>query len=143
MTGTALRRLSRERDGRPAAPVRIAHLGPGNFFRAHQAWYTEHAPDAASWGIAAFSGHGGRTAQALAGQDGLYTLVVRAADGDHPETISSLSEVSGSLDDWRRCFARPELALVTITVTEAGYRRTGDGGLDRSDPEVSADVAAQ
>jgi fructuronate reductase len=31
------RRLNREHDGRPAAPVRIAHLGPGNFFRAHQA----------------------------------------------------------------------------------------------------------
>ena len=51
------RRLSREAgDGRPAAPVRIAHLGLGNFFRAHQAWYTEHAPDAADWGIAAFCG---------------------------------------------------------------------------------------
>ena len=141
------RRLSRDHDGRPAAPVRIAHLGTGTFFRAHQAWYTEHAPDAAQWGIAAFSGrafsgHGGRTAEALAGQDGLYTLVVRAADGDHPETVSALSEVSGSLDDWRRCFARPELALVTITVTEAGYRRTGDGGLDAADPEVAADVAA-
>jgi fructuronate reductase len=142
VAASTARPLDRSHDGRPAAPVRIAHLGTGNFFRAHQAWYTEHAPDGASWGIAAFSGHGGRTAQALAGQDGLYTLVVRAADGDHPETISSLSEVSGSLDDWRRCFARPELALVTITVTEAGYRRTGDGGLDRSDPEVAADVAA-
>ena len=147
MTGTSTdRRLSRDHDGRPAAPVRIAHLGTGNFFRAHQAWYTEHAPDAAQWGIAAFSGrmssgNRGRTAQALAAQDGLYTLVVRAADGDHPETVSSLSEVSGSLDDWRRCFGRPELALVTITVTEAGYRRTADGGLDTADPEVAADVA--
>jgi fructuronate reductase len=146
-TAPTVRRLTRERDGRPAAPVRIAHLGTGAFFRAHQAWYTEHAPDASQWGIAAFSGrafsgHGGRTAEALAGQDGLYTLIVRAADGDQPETVSALSEVSGSLDDWRRCFARPELALVTITVTEAGYRRTGDGGLDAADPEVAADVAA-
>ena len=33
-------RLSRASDGRPAAPVRIVHLGLGNFFRAHQAWYT-------------------------------------------------------------------------------------------------------
>ena len=35
--------------GRPrpaAAPVRLVHLGLGNFFRAHQAWYTDHAPDA-------------------------------------------------------------------------------------------------
>ncbi len=28
----------------PAAPVRIVHLGLGNFFRAHQAWYTDRAP---------------------------------------------------------------------------------------------------
>jgi fructuronate reductase len=145
VTGTTLRRLSRDHDGRPAAPVRIAHLGTGNFFRAHQAWYTEHAPDSAEWGIAAFSGRfspGGRTVDGLAAQDGLYTLVVRAADGDRPETVSSLSEVSGSLDDWRRCFVLPELAVVTTTVTEAGYRRTGDGGLDTADPEVAADIAA-
>ena len=42
--------------GRPPAPVRIVHLGVGNFFRAHQAWYTEHADDAADWGIAGFTG---------------------------------------------------------------------------------------
>ena len=89
MTGTTLRRLSRERDGRPAAPVRIAHLGPGNFFRAHQAWYTEHAPDAADWGIAAFAGRRGAVARELAAQDGLYTLLVRAADGDRPEVVSA------------------------------------------------------
>ena len=33
-------------DAGPAAPVRIVHLGLGNFFRAHQAWYTDQAPDA-------------------------------------------------------------------------------------------------
>ena len=135
-------RLCRERDGRPAAPVRIAHLGPGNFFRAHQAWYTEHAPDAAEWGIAAFAGRRGAVARELAAQDGLYTLLVRAADGDRPEVVSALAAVSAELDDWRRCFARPELALVTTTVTEAGYRRTPDGGLDTGDPEVAADIAA-
>jgi fructuronate reductase len=132
-------KLHRER---PAAPVRIAHLGPGNFFRAHQAWYTEHAPDAAEWGIAAFAGRRGAVARDLAAQDGLYTLLVRAADGDRPEIVSAVSTVSAELDDWRRCFARPELAVVTTTVTEAGYRRAADGGLDRDDPEVAADIAA-
>ena len=41
-----------------ARPLRCAlvHLGLGNFFRAHQAWYTDRAPDAAEWGIAAFTG---------------------------------------------------------------------------------------
>ena len=141
-TTPALRRLDRERDGRPAAPIRIAHLGPGNFFRAHQAWYTEHAPDAAEWGIAAFAGRRGVVARDLAAQDGLYTLLVRAADGDRPEIVSAVSTVSAELDDWRKCFARPELALVTTTVTEAGYRRAPDGGLDTGDPEVAADIAA-
>ena len=51
-------RLSREKDGRPAAPERIIHLGVGNFHRSHQAWYTQHAPDANQWGIAAFTGLG-------------------------------------------------------------------------------------
>jgi fructuronate reductase len=142
VTGTTLRRLSRERDGRPAAPVRIAHLGPGNFFRAHQAWYTEHAPDADDWGIAAFAGRTGAVARELAVQDGLYTLLVRAAEGDRPEVVSAIATVSGELGAWRRCFARPELAVVTTTVTEAGYRRTADGGLDSTDPEVAADLAA-
>ena len=52
-------RLSRAAHGRPAAPERILHLGIGNFTRAHQAFYTEHAPDAADWGIAAFTGRAG------------------------------------------------------------------------------------
>ena len=52
MSGVAPRRLSRTvAPGQPAAPVRILHLGLGSFFRAHQAWYTHHAPDAdhAAW----------------------------------------------------------------------------------------------
>src|SRR5262245_35267993 len=87
------RRLRRPRDGRRAAPVRIVHLGLGNFVRAHAAWYTDRAPDAAEWGIAAFTGRSPTTAVSLAAQDGLYTLLVRAPDGPHPEVVSSLSAV--------------------------------------------------
>lgn len=49
-------------DARPAAPVRIAHLGLGNFFRAHQAIHTHMAPDAEQWGIAAFTGRSAQLA---------------------------------------------------------------------------------
>jgi fructuronate reductase len=92
---------------RTAAPVRILHLGLGNFFRAHQAWYTHHAPDAAEWGIAAFTGRRPGLARTLAAQDGLYTLVVRDAEGDRCEVIRSLSAAHPSadhaawLDYWR------------------------------------------
>ena len=60
--------------------VRIVHLGLGGFFRAHQAWYTGAAPDAADWGIAAFTGRSRALADELDRQDGLYTLVVRGPD---------------------------------------------------------------
>ena len=58
------------------------HLGVGNFHRAHQAWYTAHSPDADQWGIAAFTGRRTDMADALAPQDGLYTLITRSAEGD-------------------------------------------------------------
>ena len=50
-------RLSRSLPDTPSAPpIRMVHLGVGNFHRAHQAWYTAHAPDAGEWGIAGFTG---------------------------------------------------------------------------------------
>ena len=138
------RHLSRDVAGRPPAPVRMVHLGVGNFFRAHAAWYTEHAPDAADWGIAAFTGRSAAVADTLAAQDGLYTLLVRGERGASPEVVSSLSAVhrGDDLEALRRYLADPAVAVVTTTVTEAGYRRTADGGLDVDSDEVSADIAA-
>ena len=141
-----LPRLSRSAgQGRPAAPVRLVHLGLGNFFRAHQCWYTQHVPDAAHWGIAAFSGTSSPPlVDDLNAQEGLYTLVSRAADADQFEVLSSLSRahVATDQDAWLRYFGAPELAAVTITVTEAGYLRGPDGGLDTSRPAVQADIEA-
>ena len=127
--------------GRPAAPIRIVHLGLGNFFRAHQAWYTEHAPDADQWGIAAFSGRSSTLADAMGPQDGLYTLLVRADDGDRPELISSVSAVHAGTDlaEWLDYWRSPGLAIATLTITEAGYLRGADGGIDLADEGVSAD----
>ena len=84
--------------GRAAAPVRLVHLGLGNFFRAHQAWYTDCAPDAQEWGIAAFTGRGAQLANALAAQEGLYTLITRAADRDRFQVVSSLSRAHAATD---------------------------------------------
>ena len=138
------RRLSRATEGRPAAPVRLVHLGVGNFFRAHAAWYTEHAADAADWGIAAFTGRSPAIAEGLTQQEGLYTLLVRGPGGARPEVISSLSAVhpSDDLDALRGYFADPAVAVVTTTVTEAGYRRDPSGGLDVGADDVCADVVA-
>jgi fructuronate reductase len=154
VSGVAARPLSRTAvHGHSAAPVRILHLGLGNFFRAHQAWYTHHAPDAGEWGIAAFTGRRPALARTLAAQDGLYTLVVRGAEGDRREVIRSLSAAHPSADHaaWLDYWRRPGLCVVTLTVTEAGYARVHGsdgnglsrrGGLDSARADVSADIAA-
>ncbi|MBB2914173.1 mannitol-1-phosphate/altronate dehydrogenase [Streptosporangium becharense] len=132
------------RRDRPAAPVRILHLGLGGFFRSHHAWYTHRAPDADRWGIAAFSRRSGDLAARLAAQDGLYTLLTRAPDRDRFEVIGSLVDAhpGGDHGAWLDHWRRPELAVVTLTVTEAGYTRLPGGGLDTDLPDVRADIAA-
>lgn len=136
-------RLSRAADGRPAPPVRLLHLGLGNFFLAHQAWYTEHAADAPSWGYAAFAGRRAAPDRALAEQGGCYTLVQRGPEADRDEVVSSLCTVRGAADHaaWAGMWSSAGLAAVTVTVTEAGYRAAPGGGLDPEAPDVAADVA--
>jgi fructuronate reductase len=128
--------------GPAAAPVRLLHLGLGNFFRAHQAWYTDHAPDAPEWGYAAFAGRGSALAERLAAQEGVYTLVTRAGDGDRMEVVGSLSRVHPATDHdaWLGYFGSSDLSAVTLTVTEAGYARGPDGGLAADSPGVRDDL---
>jgi fructuronate reductase len=128
--------------------VRHVHLGLGNFFRAHQAWYSAHAPDCAQWGIAAFTGRGSKrssaVAAALGAQDGLYTLVIRGSERDRFEVVNSIAAVHTADDHgaWLGYFADPLVQVVTTTVTEAGYLRGAGGGLDADRPEIRADLAA-
>ena len=128
---------------RPAAPVRIVHLGLGNFSRAHLAWYTSHAPDADRWGIAAFTGRSRDLAERLRAQDGLFHLVVRDADADRVELVDSLSAVHAAdeHDAWLAHVADPGVCIITSTITEAGYHSVA-GRLAASEPDVDADLAA-
>jgi fructuronate reductase len=128
----------------PLPPVRIVHLGLGAFHRAHQAWYTAHAGNAREWGIAAFTGRSPAMAEVLSGQDGLYTVIERSSAADRHEIVTSLAEAQDGANISRlvQRFARPDLALVTITVTEAGYRLRADGSPDTSDPALVQDLAS-
>lgn len=141
-------KLNRKDHGRPAAPTRIIHLGIGNFTRAHQAWYTEHAEDADEWGIAGFAG---RTTlepresprdDALDAQEGLYQLCIQNPDGDKVEVMSSVSHTyrSHEHEAWTKLFADPKVAIVTSTITEAGYCRDNEGNLDLNDELVKKDI---
>jgi fructuronate reductase len=126
----------------PAPPPRIVHLGLGAFHRAHQAWYTARAADAAEWGIVGVTGRSPDVARRLAPQDGVFTLVERGADHDRFGHVGSIvAAVPGErVDRLVAAVAAPATALVTLTITEAGYRLTPAGGPDLDDPEVAADV---
>ena len=140
---TSLPRLTRAEHGRSAAPIRIIHLGIGNFTRAHQAWYTEHAPDAAQWGIAGFTGRSRRMVDKLDPQGNVYTLITSAPEGDSFEVISSISSMheGGDMEALRKYFVDPNVSIVTSTVTEAGYKRDAHGNLNVHDTDVSEDLA--
>lgn len=119
---TSLRRT------RPRPPVRAMHLGLGNFFRAHQAWYTHAAVDGQEWGIAAFAGRRPDLAEALAVGDCLYRLEVRGPTGSAAEVVESIAEVhvASDAEAWLRLWADPAVGYVTLTVTEPAYRLDDD-----------------
>jgi fructuronate reductase len=143
MTRTDTReRLTRASAGSPVAPARIVHLGLGAFHRAHQAWYTARATDAAEWGIVAFTGRSRDLVDRLEPQGGLYTLVERGADSDRFEVVPSIVEVHAGDDvsAFVSTMAAPEVAILMLTISEAGYRLAPDGTPRLDDPDVAADI---
>ncbi|WFR68309.1 hypothetical protein P9139_08775 [Curtobacterium flaccumfaciens] len=79
-------------------------------------------------GITAFTGRSPEAADALAAQGCRYTLVTRGASGDAAEVVDTIVSAHPGSDDgaWRRVVASPETTVVTLTVTEQGYRSGSD-----------------
>jgi fructuronate reductase len=125
-----------------APPVRIVHLGLGAFSRSHVAWYTHRATDADEWGIAAYTGSSAELAEQLTSQNGLYTLVQRGPADDVFETVTSIvrAHPGDDLESWLTDLAAPATAIVTLTITEAGYRLTEHDAPDLRDPSVMRDI---
>lgn len=125
-------------------PVRLLHLGLGAFHRSHQLWHTALSDPEAEWGYASFTGRTADAARTLAAQDGLYTVLERASAGDRVQTIAHLVEPHDGADLGRFAawMSEPDVAVVTLTITESGYRLDGSGDLDMADERVMADIAA-
>lgn len=108
--------------------ARIVHLGFGAFHRAHQAVYTdilaqEHASD---WGYCEVNLIGGEQQIAdLKQQDNLYSVAEMSADAWQCRVVGVVKEalhaqVDG-LETVLNAMLRPEVAIVSLTVTEKGY----------------------
>lgn len=132
----------------PPTAHRIVHLGLGAFARAHLAWYTHlanaTAPDDEQWTICGFSGRGQEPARSLVRQGLRYTLIERAADGDSAHVVTVLEDARAGTDvaGLRRAIADPRTAVVSLTVTEAGYHVRDDGVIARLVDALAARRAA-
>ena len=91
----ASRPASRARDtiSAPCA-IGIVHLGIGAFHRAHQAVYVDDrlAAGERDWAICGASLRSPETRDALAPQDGLYTLAVRAGGGERLRVVGAAAQ---------------------------------------------------
>jgi len=94
------------------------------------------------WGIAAFTGRRPDTARALAEQDCLYTVVQRSDTGDSFELVTSISSAFDGADVARliELLAASSTSIVTVTITEEGYRLTSRGDLDLGASDVANDA---
>jgi mannitol 2-dehydrogenase len=135
---------------RRAVTTGIVHIGVGNFHRSHQAVYLDtlmNSGAALDWGICGIgvqpSNAGMR--DALAAQDGLYTLVIRHGDGTwDARVIGSIVEYLLAPDDPEAAIekmAAPATRIVSLTVTEGGYGLDAvTGEFDATAGSVTADL---
>jgi fructuronate reductase len=125
--------------------VGIVHLGLGAFHRAHQAIYTDDILlSDPRWGICGVSLKTPRAIEALAAQDGLYTVLFRTSDGVTARVIGSVRETLFAGADRAGLIARiaaSRVAIVTATVTEKGYcHDPATGKLNVDHPDIAHDL---
>ena len=115
---------------RGALAARIVHVGVGGFHRAHLAVYCDDlAEQGGDWGICGIGllETDRAMADVLARQDHLYSLTTRHHDTDHTRIIGSIVDYVFAADDPTPAverIARSTTAIVSLTVTEAGYTDT-------------------
>jgi fructuronate reductase len=128
-----------------ATAAGIVHLGLGAFHRAHQAVYTEEAVAAAGgdWGIVGVAPRSPGVVDALRAQDNLFSVASVSAGGRSTRVVGVLAGVrlaAADPDAVVALLADPAIRIVTLTVTEKGYRLDPATGRPTIDDEVRADL---
>lgn len=127
-----------------AAKIGIVHIGPGAFFRAHQAWYTHQAlkRHGGDWCISAVSLRSSGVSDALTEQNGLYCLAELDKDTNF-EIVGSIKEVLVARQQYADVIARltnVDTKFVTLTITEKGYCLNNQGELDLAHADIQHDL---
>ncbi|MEH0884389.1 fructuronate reductase [Enterobacter sp. UNJFSC 003] len=107
---------------------RIVHFGFGAFHRAHQALLTNRVLNAkgGDWGMCEISLFSGDVLMSqLRAQDHLFTVLEKGAEGNQPIIVGAVHEcLNAKLDSLAAIiekFCEPQVAIVSLTITEKGY----------------------
>lgn len=150
MTQSALPPVAMPAYDRSRLTPGIVHIGLGNFHRAHMAVYLD---DLFAKGLAmdwAILGAGVRAGDAqmraaLMAQDCLSTVIELDPSGHRARRIGSMIGFLPVEADNAALIAamiRPEIRIVSLTVTEGGYFiDAATGRFDPTHPEIAADAA--
>lgn len=127
----------------------IVHIGLGNFHRAHMAVYLDDLfalGESHDWAIigAGVRAPDARMRDAMLVQDCLSTVIELDPSGRSARRIGSMIDFLPVEPDNASLIAamtRPEIRIVSLTVTEGGYFIDSAGHFDPTAPEIAADGA--
>lgn len=127
----------------------IVHIGLGNFHRAHMAVYLDDLfalGEGQDWAILGSGVREGdaRMREALRAQDCLSSVIELDPRGRRARRVGSMIDFLAVQDDNAALIAamsRPNIRIVSLTVTEGGYFLDSAGNFDPTAPEIQADAA--
>lgn len=133
---------------RQAVRTRMVHIGFGAFHRAHQAVCSDRLASqyGSDWGYCEVNLNSGELIQALKQQDYCYTVAEMAGEEMALRVIGVVKEAlhgkSDGIDAVIEALAQPDVAIVSMTVTEKGYcYEPSSGRLDLAHPSIVHDIA--
>ncbi len=128
----------------------ILHIGVGNFHRAHQAVYLDNLFAKGldlDWGItgAGIMPYDSKMRKILAQQDWLSTVIELDPNGYNARVVGAMiayAEVSGA--SLVEALSKPEIRIVSMTITEGGYfLEQGTGSFNSDHPDIIADAVSR
>ncbi|WP_312242194.1 mannitol dehydrogenase family protein [Pantoea sp.] len=126
--------------------TRMVHIGFGAFHRAHQALCSDKlAEQGSDWGYCEVNLNSGALIQALRDQQLLYTLTEMADDRLSTRVIGVITEAlhgkGDGIDAVIEAMSQPDVAIVSMTVTEKGYcHLPASGDLNPDHPDILHDL---
>ncbi|MEB5887854.1 mannitol dehydrogenase family protein [Enterobacter roggenkampii] len=141
-------RVQQPRYDRQQLRSRIVHFGFGAFHRAHQALLTNRVLNekGGDWGICEISLFSGDVLMSqLRAQDHLFTVLEKGAEGNEAIIVGAVHEcLNAKLDSLPAIiekFCEPQVAIVSLTITEKGYCiDPATGKLDLNNPRIVHDL---